>query len=65
MRIIRGEDDRVIIAVKDLNDKVEAADKGGYARGWAESRNQLRAVLKTVAEQEVAAKISEALKLAD
>lgn len=65
MKIIRGEDDRVIIAVKDLNDKVEAADKGGYARGWAESRNQLRAVLKTVAEQEVAAKISEALKLAD
>lgn len=65
MRMIRGENERIIIAVDALNTKIEAADKGGYERGWNDSRNQLRAVLKKLSDQDVAAEIAASLKLAE
>jgi hypothetical protein len=65
MRIIRNENDRLVIAVQDLNDKIEAADKNGYQRGWSDSRNQLRNLLKTLADKDVADKITKTLGLAD
>jgi hypothetical protein len=65
MRSIHGENDRIVITVDSLNSKLETADKGGYLRGWTESRNQIRNALIALDDKKVAEELSKALKLTD